>query len=108
MSMESSKRRPQRALVARILDGDGRASRGARLAAFRNEVTDEPLRTLVNKVATEPARVTDADVAAVKAAGVAEDEVFELVICAAVGQATRQYEAALAALAEAGANPAGE
>jgi len=30
-----------------------------------------------------------------------EDQLFELIICAAVGQASRQYEAGLAALAEA-------
>jgi alkylhydroperoxidase/carboxymuconolactone decarboxylase family protein YurZ len=40
----------------------------------------------------------------VKESGLSEDEVFELVVCAAVGQAARQYESALAALAEAGAD----
>jgi hypothetical protein len=33
--------------------------------------------------------------------GTSEDQIFELVICAAIGQATRQYETALEALAEA-------
>src|SRR5262249_9723338 len=42
--------------------------------------------------------VTDADIAAVKAAAVSEDQIFELAVCAAIGQATRQYDAALAAL----------
>ena len=46
-------------------------------------------------------KATDADVAAAKTAGSSEDEIFELVICAAVGRSTRQYEAALAALADA-------
>lgn len=101
MAMEGRKHELQRALVTRILDGEGRASRAQRRAAFDNEVTDEPLRTLVNKVAREPTRVTDDDIAAVKAAGRSEEEVFELVVCAAAGEATRQYEAALAALADA-------
>lgn len=101
MAMEGRKHELQRALVTRILDGDGRASRAQRRAAFDNEVTDEPLRTLVNKVAKEPTRVTDDDIAAVKAAGSSEEEVFELVVCAAAGEATRQYEAAVAALADA-------
>jgi hypothetical protein len=35
------------------------------------------------------------------ASGCTEDQVFELVICAAVGQSARLYEAGLAALAEA-------
>ena len=43
-------------------------------------------------------KVAAADVAATKTAGVSEDEIFELVVCAALGQATRQLNAALAAL----------
>ena len=39
-------------------------------------------------------------------AGFTDDQLFELVICAAVGQSTRQYEAGLAALAEATDNTA--
>ena len=45
--------------------------------------------------------VTDEDVAKVEASGESEDQIFELVVCAAIGQATRQYETALEALAEA-------
>jgi hypothetical protein len=37
-------------------------------------------------------------VAAATAAGVPEDEIFELTVCAALGQATRQLDAALAVL----------
>jgi len=33
--------------------------------------------------------------------GLSEDQIFELVVCAAIGQATRQYQSALGALAEA-------
>ncbi len=91
----------RRALVARILEGDGMASRAQRRSAFDNGVLPEPLRTLNDKVARHAFQVTDADVAAVRSSGVTEDQVFELVVCAAVGQATRQYEAAMAALAEA-------
>lgn len=95
------KRAAHRAVVARILEGQGRTSRAQRRAAFDDAVAGEPLRTLIGKVAGEPARITDADVARVKESGLGEDEVFELVVSAAVGQATRQYESALAALAEA-------
>jgi hypothetical protein len=35
---------------------------------------------------------------AVRAAGLSEDQIFEIALCAAIGQATRQYESALAAL----------
>jgi hypothetical protein len=30
--------------------------------------------------------------------GLSEDQVFEIVVCSAIGQATRQYDGALAAL----------
>jgi alkylhydroperoxidase family enzyme len=101
MSTEDRKRTAHRALVVRVLEGDGRAPRDQRHAAFDNAGLGEPLHALINKVAEQPARITDQDVAAVKASGLAEDEIFELVVCAAVGQATRQYETALGALAEA-------
>ena len=89
------------ALVARLLEGGGRASRSQRRAAFDNRALDEPLRTLIDKVAESPTRVTDEDIASVKTAGWSEDQVFELIVCAAVGQSTRQYEAGLAAMDEA-------
>jgi alkylhydroperoxidase family enzyme len=86
------------ALVRRILEGDGRAPHAQRRAAFDNAGLAEPLRSLIDKVAKRAYTVTDADIAAAKGSGVTEDQIFELAVCAAVGQATRQYETALAAL----------
>jgi len=91
----------RKALVARILERDGRASRAQRRAAFDKAGLGEPLRTLIDKVAKHAYKVTDEDIAAARASGLSEDQIFELVVCAAVGQATRQYDTALAALAEA-------
>jgi hypothetical protein len=34
----------------------------------------------------------------VKASGLSEDQIFEIVVCAAIGQAVRQHDTALAAL----------
>jgi hypothetical protein len=82
----------------RILEGDGTATRAQRRAAFDNARLTEPLHRLVSKVAEQPTQVTDQDFTAAKASGLSEDQVFELVICAAVGQATRQYQSALVAL----------
>src|SRR5262245_20474374 len=82
----------RKALVARILEGDGLASHAQRRAAFDNAGLAEPLRTLIDKVANHANKVTDEDIAAAKAAGLAEDQIFELVVCAAIGQATRQYD----------------
>jgi hypothetical protein len=101
MIIDDKKRTAHRAVVTRVLEGDGRASRAARRAAFENEGLDEPLRTLIDKVARQPTQVSDEDIAAVLASGESEDQIFELVVCAAIGAATRQYETALQALEEA-------
>lgn len=91
----------RRALVARILEGDGEAPAAQRRAAFANAGLTGPLRTLIDKVAKHAYRVTDEDVAAARASGLSEDQIYELVVCAAVGEATRQLEAGLTALAAA-------
>jgi hypothetical protein len=96
---EDKKRAAYRALQDRILNGEGRAPREQRARAFSNAGLSPPLDGLLGKVAARPAQVTDADFAAARAAGYSEDELFELVICAAVGQSARLYDAGLAALA---------
>lgn len=91
-----------RELVRRILEGDGRASPEWRRAAFHNSGPDEDgIGALVDKVATRPTQVTDDDFRTATRAGLTDDQLWELVICAAVGQSTRQYEAARAALSAA-------
>jgi hypothetical protein len=37
----------------------------------------------------------------VRTSGLSEDQIFEIVVCAAIGHAARQYDTALAALAAA-------
>ena len=101
MLTEDKKRAAHRALQDRILNGEGRASLEQRARAFSNADLSQPLDGLLGKVATRPAQVTEADFAAARAAGFSEDELFELVICAAVGQSARLYDAGLAALADA-------
>lgn len=54
--------------------------------------------TLVSKVAEQPTNVSDEDFAAARASGLSEDQIFEMVVSTAIGQATRQYNTALAAL----------
>jgi alkylhydroperoxidase family enzyme len=89
------------ALILRILEGDGRASPAQRRAAFDNAGLSDPVKRLIDKVAKRAYQVTDDDIAAVRSAGLSEDQILELVMCAAVGQAARQYEGARAALVEA-------
>jgi hypothetical protein len=91
-------RQARKAVVARILEGDGKASPAQRRAAFNKTGLAEPLRALIEKVARHAYSVTDADIAAVVATGLSEDQIFEIVVCAAIGQATRQYDTAVAAL----------
>jgi hypothetical protein len=91
----------RRALVRRLLEGDGEAPRAQRQAAFENAGPPNPIRTLLEKVARSAHRVSDADVRSALDAGCGEDQVFELAVCAAVGQANRQYDAAMAALEQA-------
>ena|SRR5215469_12771276 len=86
------------ALVMRILKGDGKTSPADRRAAFNNSGISGPVGSLVEKVAKRAYAVTDEDITALKLSGLSEDQIFEIVVCAAVGQATRQYDAALATL----------
>ena len=88
----------RKALVTRILEGDGKASRGQRRAAFDHTGLSERLNTLIDKVTKQAYLVTDEDVAAAKASGLSEDQIFEIVVCAAIGEAARQHDTALAAL----------
>jgi hypothetical protein len=100
--------RHRAALVARLLEGPGHAPTAHRSAAFHNTDVPEPVRALVDKVARNAWKVTDVDVAAVTSAGVSDDVAFELVVCAAVGQATRQTDSARQLLAAAVAARAGD
>jgi hypothetical protein len=99
--MSEAASRFREALIERVTRGPGATTAQSRQAAFGNEGVDARAKTLVDKVARNAWKVTESDVAAVKAAGLAEDEIFELVVCAAVGQASRQRAAALPCLADA-------
>lgn len=91
-------REARNALLKRILEGAGEASSSARQAAFTLKGLRGPLRPLIDKVARRAFAVTDEDIDSAKASGLSEDQVFEIVVSAAIGQANRQYEAALEAL----------
>ena len=85
------------ALLARILEGEGHAPAIQRRAAFNLKTGKAgndaelaaPLATLIDKVANASHKVTDKDIAAARASGLTEDQIFELVVCAAVGDAAR-------------------
>jgi len=85
--------------IARVRTGDGKTTASDRQAAYDNTLpASHPAAALCAKVAKNAYKVTDEDVAAVVAAGLAEDQVFELVVAAAMGQSSRQLASALALL----------
>jgi len=88
-------------VIQRILEGHGESSRTERRSAFDDAGLAEPLGSLVHKVAVDSWNVTQKDIDAARASGHSEDQIFELVVSAAIGQANRQYETAMAALEQA-------
>ena len=59
-------RQAREALRARILDGDGDASRTQRRAAFDNAGLTVPVSALIQKVASHAYKITDDDIAVVR------------------------------------------
>jgi ribosomal protein L12E/L44/L45/RPP1/RPP2 len=94
----SDVRQAYQALVARVLEGHGTAEALHRRAAFDNAGLSKPTSTLIDKVVRHANAVVDEDIVAVRASGLSEDQIFELVVCTAIGEAARQYNTALAAL----------
>lgn len=91
-------RQQREKLIKRILKGTGKVPSAERLAAYENRGPAGAAAPLIDKVAKNAWKVTDADIDAARTAGLSEDQIFEIVICAAVGQASLQYDAALTAL----------
>lgn len=91
-------------VIERAVRGPGMTGSAARRAAFENSGVNPRARDLISKVVRQAWAVTDDDVRATKVAGLSEDEIFELTICAALGQAARQLNAAMAALDSASAS----
>ena len=88
----------RKTLISRVLEGNAKALPSERSAAFNNTGLSQPVGTIVDKVARHAYMVTDDDIAAARDSGLSEDQIFEIVICAAIGAATRQHDIALAAL----------
>lgn len=107
--MEDRYREKMRALAEAVLGtpGDldpgtrsGIEARAASLGGRRGAAGDVPeaLERFVEKVARHAYKVTDAEVAALRAAGYSEDAMFEAVLAAALGAAAGRLERGLAAL----------
>jgi alkylhydroperoxidase family enzyme len=85
-------------VVDAVLDGTGTLDPGVRRAAASGGDVPEALRAYVDKVARHAYKVTDEDVAALRAAGYSEDQIFELTVSCAVGAGLRRREAGFRAI----------
>jgi hypothetical protein len=70
---------------ARLLDGPGEVDPSVRRAAFEGGAVPGSVAGLVDKIRLHAYKVTDADVAAARAAGWSESQLFELAVAAAAG-----------------------
>jgi alkylhydroperoxidase family enzyme len=85
------------ALEDAVLRGPGQTDAALRQAAAEAGEVPEELRAVLDKVRRHAYKVTDEDLAALRARW-SQDQIFELVVAAAVGDARRRLEALLAAL----------
>jgi alkylhydroperoxidase family enzyme len=93
------------AMTRAILDGEGATTAAERRAAYDGSGAAGAVADYVETVAAHAYRTTDEQVAALRAAGKDDPQIFELTVATAVGKSTRQLASALAALAEATATP---
>ncbi|HXU74443.1 MAG TPA: hypothetical protein VN947_34350 [Polyangia bacterium] len=110
-----------RARLTKVLDtlfGDGgsrpelRRAAAAQAAAIgggalpARETLPAALASWVDKVARHAWKITDDDVAALRAAGFDEEAIFEVTIAAATGAGLARYQVAARAIAAAASKPA--
>ena len=92
-------------LRARVAD-TGLSSRQLRLGALARDrggpAIPEPYEALVDQVAGDSARVTDAQVRAVREAAGSEKAAFEIILTAAIGAGLHRWESAAQVIVEAG------
>lgn len=96
--MTAAAARIRDAILRRVLDGPAVSLPATRRAAFDNRDLPDPTRELIDTVTHHAWLVRDDHVRQALSAGASEDEIFELVVCAALGQSMRQHRAAMAAL----------
>jgi alkylhydroperoxidase family enzyme len=90
------------ALVDRVLRGAGVTTPEERAAAAGTGPVTGPAAAVIEKVRRWAHKITDEDIAALKAAGMTDDAIYELTIAAAAGVAKRRLDAAMEAIHAAG------
>jgi alkylhydroperoxidase family enzyme len=81
-----------------VFSSPGATTSASRAAAADGGPLPEPMDTYAAMVRDHSYRVTDDDIEALKAAGVSEDEIFEMTVAAALGAALRSLDAGLDAM----------
>jgi alkylhydroperoxidase family enzyme len=81
-----------------VLDGPGTLAPAVRRAAAGGGEVPAALQSYIDKVSRHAYKVTDEDIAALRAAGYSEDQIFELTVSCAVGAGLRRREAGLRAI----------
>jgi hypothetical protein len=84
-----------------VLGERGRVARQVRREVYEGRPGPAPAAAFLEKVRRHAYKITDEDVEAMRAAGLSEDEIYELTIVAAMGAAMRRYEAGMRALGRA-------
>jgi len=90
----------QREHVAIVLDGPGDTAPALRHAAANNCDLPSELQRLIEKVHRHAYKVTDEDLDTLRAR-YSEDDLFELIVCAALGASLARLERGMRALEEA-------
>jgi hypothetical protein len=86
------------ALRRAVLESPGRTEPAVRLAAAEGSSLPTPVDSYILKVRDQSYRITDRDIDTLTAAGVSEDEIFELTVAAALGAAMLRFDAGMRAL----------
>ena len=87
-------------VFTQVLTGPGESDPAVRQAAAENAGVPDDLRSLVAKVHAHAYKVTDADIARLQAT-YGDDQLFEIVVSAALGASRKRLMAGLEALAKA-------
>jgi hypothetical protein len=90
----------RQAIEDAVLRGPGHTDPALRQRLAERRDVPADLRALVEKIERHAYKVTDEDVAALKAAH-SDDEIFEIVVAASLGSALERLRAGLRALEEA-------
>jgi hypothetical protein len=86
------------ALRRSILETPGETARAQRDAVVASHHVSGVADPYLDKVRTASHRIVDDDIDRLRRDGLSEDAIFELTLAAALGEASRRFDAAIAAL----------